>query len=53
MLGEALLERCQSSEDGTSTFVGLVHWMDETLACEELLPLSSQLSPPHGFLFHE
>ena len=35
------LERCQSSEDGTSTFVALVHWMDETtLVCEELLPLS-------------
>ena len=45
------LERCQSSEDGT--FVALVHWMDQTLVCEELLPLSSQLSPPHGFLFHE
>ena len=25
------LERCQSSDDVTSTFVGLVHWMDETL----------------------
>ena len=45
------LERCQSSEDGT--FVALVPWMDETLVCEELLPLSSQLSPPHGVLFHE
>ena len=47
------LERCQSSEDGTSTFVALVHWMDETLVCEELLLLSRQLSPPHGFFFHE
>ena len=47
------LERCQSSEEGTSTFVALVHWMDETLVCEELLLLSRQLSPPHGFLFHE
>ena len=47
------LERCQSSEDGTSTFIALVHWMDETLVCEELLPLSSRLSPPLGFLFHE
>ena len=47
------LERCQSSEHGTSTFVALVHWMGETLVCEELLLLSRQLSPPHGFLFHE
>ena len=43
------LEWCQPSEDGT--FAALVHWMDQTLVCEELLPLSSQLSPPHGFLF--
>ena len=34
-------------------FDALVHWMDEMLVREELLPLSSQLSPPHGFLFHE
>ena len=39
------LERCQSSEDGTGTFIALVHWMGETLVCEELLPLSSPLSP--------
>ena len=45
------LERYQSSED--VTFVALVHWMDETLVCEELQPLSSQLSPPYGFLFLE
>ena len=37
--------------NGTSTFVALVHWMDQTLVCEELLPLSSQLSPPHGSSF--
>ena len=47
------LERCPSSEDGTRTFVTLVHWMDVTLVCEELLLLSRQLSPPHGFLYHE
>ena len=47
------LERCQSSEDGTSTFVTLVHWVDGTLVCKELLLLSRQLSPSHGFLFHE
>ena len=35
------------------TFVALVHWMDERLVCEELLPLSSQLSLRHVFLFHE
>ena len=47
------IEWFQSSEDGASMFVALVHWMDKTLVCEELLPISSQLSPPHGFLFHE
>ena len=39
------------SDDGV--FDALVHWMDEMLVREELLPLSSQLSPPHGLLFHE
>ena len=50
---EDCLERCQSSEDGTSTLVALVQRMDETLVCEELLPLYSRLSQHHGLLFHE
>ena len=49
--GKDCLKRCQSSEDGTSTFVALVHWMDVTLVCEKLLPLSIRLSQLHGFLF--
>ena len=41
--GKDCLERCQSSEGGTSTFVALEHWVDEMLVCEELLfsPISS------------
>ena len=38
------LERCQSSDDGAITFIALVHWMDEALVCEELLPLSIPVS---------